>query len=64
MRDEWEDAYFKEYKGIMDRKAVKVVKQLTQASPWHQGAWNNHSVGIQDGQRRVHQAEGTHVRPW
>ena len=23
---EWEDAYFKEYKGIMDRKAVKVVK--------------------------------------
>ena len=23
---EWQDAYFKEYKGIMDRKAVKVVK--------------------------------------
>ena len=23
---EWDDAYFKEYKSIMDRKAVKVVK--------------------------------------
>ena len=55
---EWEDAYFKEFKGIMDRKVVKVVKL-----PPGTKALGTTTRWKKDGQRRVHQAEGTHVRP-
>ena len=54
---EWQEAYNKEYKGMMDRGAVQAVNP-----PRSQDPWDNHMDGVQEHQWSLRQTEGPHVR--
>jgi hypothetical protein len=43
---EWREAYDKEYKGMMDRGAVRAVNP----PPRSQDSWDNHKNGVQEHQ--------------